>query len=149
MPGVGRPFHDTTHIGGLVNMKRLRLILVALAVMSVAIVAPVSAKTTTLAITKNGYVPKTTTIETGDSVSFANQDSSAQQIVIKPSTGFTCTAGLVLQPSQTTSCTFRVAGKYQVRDPNHTSSVFKGTISVTGPTMVTLAASPQAVTYGG
>src|SRR3989440_3731060 len=150
MPGVGRPFHDTTHIGGLVNMKRLRLILVALAVMSVAIVAPVSAKTTTLAITKNGYVPKTTTIETGDAVSFANQGSSAHQIVIKPSTGFTCTAGLVLQPSQTTSCTFRVAGKYQVRDPNHTSSVFKGTISVTGPTiMVTLAASPQAVTYGG
>jgi len=95
-------------------------------------------------------VPKTTTIETGDAVSFANQDSIAHQIVIKPSTGFTCTAGLVLQPSQTTSCTFRVAGRYQVRDPNHTSSVFKGTISVTGPTiMVTLAASPQVVMYGG
>jgi plastocyanin len=118
--------------------------------LGITLAAPVSAKTVTVAITHNGYVPKTTSIGTGDAVTFVNQDSVAHQVVLKPSTGFTCSAGLVLQPSQSSTCTFRVAGSYSVSDPNNKGGAFKGTLKVTGTTIaITLSAAPPAVTYGG
>jgi plastocyanin len=129
-----------------------KTLLLALAVLSVAVAGSVSAKTVTMAITKNGYVPKTLSIATGDAVTFVNQDTAAHQVVLKPSTGFTCTGGLVLQPSQSTTCTFNVHGKYAVSDPNVKTAAFKGTITVTGANIspsVTLHASPLIVVYGG
>ena len=110
------------------------------------------AATTTMAITRNGYVPKTLTIVTGDSVVLANQDTVAHQVVFKPTTGFTCTAGLVIQPGQSSSCTFRTVTKYSVSDPNRKTSAFKGTITVNaGPpgSVLSLTAAPQLVLYGG
>ena len=110
------------------------------------------AATTTMAITRNGYVPKTLTIVTGDSVVLANQDTVAHQVVLKPTTGFTCTAGLVIQPGQSSSCTFRTVTKYSVSDPNRKTSAFKGTITVNaGPpgSVLSLTAAPQLVLYGG
>jgi len=130
-----------------------RFILLAVAVLSLVATGSVSAKTVTMAITKDGYVPKTLSIATGDSVTFVNQDTAAHQVVLKPSTGFTCIGSLVLQPSQSTTCTFIVHGTYAVSDPNHKSAPFKGTITVTGPnippSLVTLHASPTVVVYGG
>ena len=110
------------------------------------------AATTTMAITRNGYVPKTLTIVTGDSVVLANQDTVAHQVVFKPATGFTCTAGLVIQPGQSSTCTFRTVTKYSVSDPNRKTSAFKGTITVNaGPpgSVLSLTAAPQLVLYGG
>ncbi len=128
-----------------------KLILPALAALSLVIAAPVSAKTVTMAITKSGYVPKTVSIATGDAVTFANQDTVAHQVVIKGKAAFTCTAGLVLQPGQSTTCTFPTAGTYSVSDPNLKSAAFKGTITVAGaPTpAISLQAAPRVVTYGG
>ena len=110
------------------------------------------AATTTMAITRNGYVPKTLTIVTGDSVVLANQDTVAHQVVLKPTTGFTCTAGLGIQPGQSSTCTFRTVTKYSVSDPNRKTSAFKGTITVNaGPpgSVLSLTAAPQLVLYGG
>jgi plastocyanin len=131
-------------------MKKLVLPAVVVLVTALASLAP--AATTTMAITKNGYVPKTLSIVTGDSVIFANQDTVAHQVVLKPSTGFTCTAGLVIQPGQSSTCTFRAVTNHNVSDPNHKGSAFKGTIAVkAGPagSTLSLTATPKVVRYGG
>src|SRR5438093_5182481 len=131
-------------------MKKLVLLTIASVVMVAASFAP--AATTTMAITKNGYVPKTLSIVTGDSVTFANQDSVAHQVVLKPSTGFTCTVGLVIQPGQSSTCTFHTVSNHAVSDPNHKTSAFKGTIMVkAGPpgSTLSLTATPRIVRYGG
>ena len=48
------------------------------------------AKTVTVTITKNGYVPKSQSIVAGDTVTFTNSDTAAHQIDFKSTTGFTC-----------------------------------------------------------
>ena len=129
-------------------MKRL----VALAfVLLGAAAGSAPAATTTMAVTHNGYVPKTLTIVTGDSVVFANQDTAAHQVVLNPATGFACTAGLVIQPGESSTCNFRTVTKYAVSDPNHKTAAFRGTITVkAGPpgSAVSLSASPNLVGYG-
>src|SRR5919197_2025227 len=110
------------------------------------------AATTTMAITRDGYVPKALTIVTGDSVVLANQGTVAHQVVLKPTTGFTCTAGLVILPGQSSTCTFRTVTKYSVSDPNRKTSACKVTITVkAGPpgSVLSLTAAPQLVLYGG
>jgi plastocyanin len=128
-----------------------RLVVLALAVLgTVASSAP--AATTTMAITRNGYVPRTLTIVTGDSVVFANQDTVAHQVVLRPTSGFTCIAGLVIQPGQDSTCTFRTVTNYTVRDPNRRTAAFRGTIRVgPGPpgSVLSLTATPKVVIYGG
>jgi plastocyanin len=128
-----------------------RLVILALAVLgTVASSAP--AATTTMAITRNGYVPRTVTIVTGDSVAFANQDTVAHQVVLRPNSGFTCTAGLVIQPGQSSTCTFRTVTNYTVRDPNRRTAAFRGTIRVgPGPpgSVLSLTATPKTLVYGG
>src|SRR2546423_12157695 len=102
--------------------------------------------------TKDGYVPKTLSTVPGDSVTFANQESVAPQVVLKPSTGFTCTAGLVIQPGQSSTCTFHTVSNHAVSDPNQKSSAFKGTIMVkAGPpgSTLSLTATPKIVRDGG
>src|SRR6266704_860921 len=131
-------------------MKKLAVVVLAVLCAAVAWSAP--AATTKMAITRNRYMPKTLTIVTGDSVVFANQDTAAHQVVLKPSTGFACTAGLVIQPGQSSTCTFRTVTKYSVTDPNLKTSAFKGTITVkAGPpgSTLSLTATPKLVPYGG
>lgn len=128
-----------------------RFVLVTLAVLG-GVAASAPAATTTMAITRNGYVPRTLTIVTGDSVVFANQDSVAHQVVLRPSTGFTCTAGLVIQPGQSSTCTFRTVTNYTVRDPNRRTNPFRGSIRVNpGPpgSVLSLNATPKLLVYGG
>jgi plastocyanin len=127
-----------------------RLLLLGL-VLGAGVASSAPAATTTLAVTSNGYVPKTLTITTGDSVIFANQDTVAHQVVLKPTTGYACTASLTLQPAQSTTCTFRTATKYTVTDPNKKGSAFKGSITVNAApgSTLTLTAAPKVVLYGG
>jgi plastocyanin len=126
-----------------------RLLLLGL-VLGAAVASSAPAATTTLAITGNGYVPKTLTITTGDSVVFANQDTVAHQVVLKPTTGYTCVGSLTLQPAQSTTCTFRTATKYMVNDPNKNGSAFKGSITVNAAagSTLTLTVAPKVVLYG-
>lgn len=128
-----------------------KLITAAVVLAAVAVVGVASAKTVTIAITKNGFVPKTASVVTGDSVSFVNQDTQAHQVVLKPTTGFTCTGPLTVQPGQTVTCTFRTAGSYAVTDANNKGNAWKATITVgtAAGGALTLQVTPRTVTYGG
>src|SRR2546421_13076457 len=130
-------------------MRKTPFVLIALA--SLAIAGAAGAKTVTVSITKNGYVPSATTIAVGDVVQFTNADTVAHQVVFKTTTGVTCTpAQLVLQAAQSGSCTFATAGSYTYNDPNVKGNTYRGTVTVTAPPeTLTLAGTPPAVVYGG
>ena len=137
-------------------MRKLMLIAIAIAIVSLAIAGAVAAKTVTVTITKNGYVPKAVTIAVGDAVQFTNSDTVAHEIVFKPTTGLTCVPNpLVLQPTQSGTCTFRAADKFAYSDPNVKGNTFRGTVTVgSAPSppaadTLTLAVKPQLIVYGG
>lgn len=132
----------------------MRKILVsALAVVSVLVVGAAAAKTVAVTITKNGYVPKAATIAVGDTVQFTNSDTVAHQVTFKSITGVSCSPNpLVMQPTQTGSCTFMSPGTFSYDDPNAKGNTFRGTIVVAGPTTVeslTIAGRPSTVVYAG
>ena len=108
------------------------------------------AKTVTVTITKNGYVPKSVSIVAGDTVTFTNGDTAAHQISFKTSTGFTCTPNpVVLQPAATANCVFQTAGSYSYSDPNTKGNTFRGSITVTSPPdSLTMSAKPLLLIYG-
>lgn len=133
-----------------------KLMLIAIAIASLAIAGAAIAKTVAVSITKNGYVPNAVTVAVGDTVQFTNSDTVAHQVVFKPTTGVTCVPNpLVLQPTQSGTCTFQTAGKYAYSDPNVKGNTFRGTVTVgSAPNppaadTLTLAAKPQLVIYGG
>jgi plastocyanin len=133
-----------------------KLMLIAIAIASLAIAGAAIAKTVAVTITKNGYVPNAVTVAAGDTVQFTNSDTVAHQIVIKPTAGVTCVpTPLALQPAQSGTCTFQVAGKYSYSDPSVKGNTFRGTVTVgSAPNPppadgLTLAAKPQLVVFGG
>jgi plastocyanin len=110
------------------------------------------ATTVTVTISKNGYVPKATTVAVGDTVRFTNSDTVVHQVAFKSTSGVTCTPNpVVVQPSQTASCTFATAGKYSYSDPNAKGKSFQGTVTVdaAGGATLTVRAAPLIVVYGG
>jgi len=149
-PSRENVYSETQYVLGVLQV--MNKLSVVLAVLCAAVASSAPAATTTMSITKNGYVPKTLAIVSGDAVTFANQDSVAHQVVLKPSAGFTCTAGLVIQSAQSSTCTFHTVTKYSLTDPNHKTSAFRGTITVkAGPpgSTLSLTATPKLVRYGG
>lgn len=112
---------------------------------------PASAASFTTTITSAGYVPTDQTINVGDSIRFTNSDSMAHQVEIRPTTGFTCTVSpLVIQPTQTQTCTFTAAGNYNFTDPNGRGNTYRGTIKVNNVvvgTSIALSVAPSKVTY--
>jgi plastocyanin len=130
-------------------MRKLALICGA-SLALVASGATAVAKTMTVSITKNGYVPKSVSIVPEDTVTFTNGDTVAHQVSFKTSTGFTCTPNpLVLQPAASGSCVFRSAGSYSYSDPNTKGNTFRGSITVTAPPdSLTLAAKPLLLIFG-
>jgi plastocyanin len=133
-----------------------KLMLIAIAIVSLAIAGAAIAKTVAVTITKNGYVPNAVTIAVGDTLQFTNADTVAHQIVFKPTTGVTCVpTPLVLQPTQSGTCTFQAAGKFAYSDPNVKGNTFRGTVTVgSAPNppaadTLTLAVKPQLVIYSG
>lgn len=125
--------------------------LFAVAFVSLAAAVAAGAKTVTVTITKNGYVPSSLTLAAGDTIQFTNSDTVAHQVEFKPTTGVTCAPNpLVLQPAKSGSCTLRTAGKYTYTDPNVHGNTFRGTVTVTSAAeTLTLGATPQIVVYGG
>lgn len=130
-----------------------KILITAFAVASLVIVGAAGAKTVTVSITKNGYVPNAVSIAVGDTVQFTNNDTVAHQVTFKTTTGVTCTPNpLVLQLAQTGTCTFASPGSFTYSDPNVRGNTFRGTVTVTGQVpaeTLTLAAKPQIVVYGG
>ena len=130
-----------------------KLMLIAIALLSLALAGAAGAKSVTVTITKNGYVPKAVSIAAGDTVQFTNSDTLAHQIVFKITTGIACVPSpLVLQPTQSGTCTFQTAGKFAYSDPNVKGNTFRGTVTVSGAPpadMLTLVVKPQLVVYGG
>jgi len=131
-------------------MRALPLLCVA-SLALIASGATAVAKTVTVSITKNGYVPKSVSIAPEDTVTFTNGDTVAHQVSFKSSAGFTCTPNpLVLQPAANGSCVFHTAGSYSYSDPNSKGNTFRGSITVTAPPdSLTLAAKPLLLTFGG
>lgn len=130
-----------------------KLMLIAIALVSLAIAGTAGATTATVTITNNGYVPMAVTIAAGDTVQFTDGDAVAHQIVFKTTTGVACVPSpLVLQPTQSGTCTFQAAGNFAYSDPNVRGKTFRGTVTVSGAPpadTLTLAVKPQLVVYGG
>jgi plastocyanin len=129
-------------------MRKLLLLPAALALLAVSGAA--GAKTVTVTITKNGYVPNSVSIVQADTVQFTNSDTVVHQVVFKSTTGVTCTPNpLVIQPAASGSCTFANAGNYSYSDPNVKGNTYRGTITVTAPPeSLSLAGKPALLTYG-
>ena len=47
------------------------------------VASPASAATQTISITKSGFVPMNLTIKTGDTITFANTDTAAHEVLFK------------------------------------------------------------------
>jgi plastocyanin len=131
------------------DMRKILLLLAATA--TLAFSGAAAAATATVTITKAGYVPSSTTIAQGDSVQFLNSDTVVHQVTFKSTKGVTCTPNpVVLQPTQTGTCTFATAGSYTYSDPNVKGNTFKGSVTVTAAAeSISLAAAPRLIAYGG
>jgi plastocyanin len=131
-------------------MRKLLLLLAAFAMLAVT-GAVSAATTTTVTITKAGYVPSTPKINQGDSVQFTNSDAIAHQIVFKTTTGISCTPNpLVLQPGQSGTCSFQTAGSVTFSDSNAKGNTFRGSVTVNAVAdSLTLVTSLHSVVYGG
>ncbi len=131
----------------------LLALLAAAAVLSLVVVDVAGAKTVMVSITKNGYVPKAATIAVGDTVQFTNSDTVVHQVTFKTTTGVACSPNpLVLQSTQSGTCTFGSPGTFTYSDPNVKGKTFRGTVTVTGRVpadTLTLSAKPRALVYGG
>jgi plastocyanin len=129
-------------------MRKLLLLFAAAALLTSSGAAV--AKTVTVTITKNGYVPNSLSIATGDTVQFTNGDTAAHQVDFKTTTGVTCTPNpLVIQPAASGSCTFATAGSYTYSDPNFKGNTYRGSITVVAPPeSLTLAVKPVLVVFG-
>jgi plastocyanin len=122
-------------------MKKVILFVFAAALL---LVAPVSAKTVTVDISKLGFVPANVALQVGDTVTFTNKDTATHQVVCQ-----TCPfTSPVLKAGETFSYQFTKAGKFSYVDPLNKNK--KGTATVAAaPATLSLSAKPTIVTYGG
>jgi plastocyanin len=120
-------------------MRRLPLILVALAVLSVP---SALAATKTVDITQAGFTPDRITIAYGDTVTWTNKDNANHQVLADQAAFPTSP---VLAPNQTYSYTFTKSGSFGYRDALNTRR--RGTIIVRPG--ITMKASAAKVGYGG
>ena len=127
-----------------------KILLLAAVIALVVAVGTAAAKTVTVTITKDGFVPNSSALVQGDTVQFTNNDTVAHQITFKPTTGVTCSpTPLVLQPGATGSCTFRSTGNFSYEDPNTRGNTFRGSVRVAAaPASLSVSAKPLLVTYG-
>jgi plastocyanin len=118
-----------------------KLVLAAVAVVVLTLGSTALAGSTNVTITPAGFTPQTVTVQSGDTVSWTNTDVVRHRVVF---TGTNCT--LVLDPSQSSSCTFATAGTFTYSDPNSGNA---GTVNVAkNSRAVTLAASRSVGIFG-
>jgi plastocyanin len=122
----------------------MKKVLMLAAVVGALVVAAnaISATTTTVTITKAGFVPKNVSVTVGDTVKWLNSDTKNQQVACK-----TCSfTSPVLATTGSYSFTFTKVGKFAITDPlnNHA----KGTVTVkAAAATVSLAAKPPSIKY--
>lgn len=125
-------------------MRRLvfgTVLVLALTFAAAAATAP--AATSTVQITKTGFVPASVTINANDSVTWKNADKVNHQVVANGGQF----ASPILGPGQSYTHTFARGGTFHYHDALH--SALKGTVIVKGPPpAVTLAASAGVIKYG-
>jgi plastocyanin len=120
-------------------MRKFMLVAVALVVLAAGSTA--FAGSTGVDITSAGFNPATASIQSGDSVSWTNKDTARHSVVF---TGTPCT--LVLDPNQSSSCSFPNAGTFSYTDP---TSGHGGTVSVApNSRAVTIASSRTVGIFG-
>lgn len=137
-------------------MRKLFLLLLTFASLAAAGAAadqasPAAAAIPTVKISKTGYTPTSVSIALGEAVTFANTDTVAHTVDFKTATGVHCnraTVPLVVQPSQSATCTFSTAGRFAFSDPANKGKNFRGTVAVSKAPAVSLAAKPASVVFG-
>jgi plastocyanin len=123
---------------------RSRVLLSALLLALLAL-APASAATFTITITKDGFTPRDVTIGPNDTVTWTNGDTSTHQVESK-SAGF---KSPVLQPGQSYSFVFKTTGRFNYADLVVKRLKGSVTVSASGAVAVTQTAAPRLVVYGG
>ena len=138
----------TSDLERQVTMRKLFLVLAALAALAVA--GPAGAATKTVNVYGSAFSPKSVTITEGDTVTWVNKDNENHQIYANKGEF----VSPILKPGAKYSFTFRAAGTYNYKDELHPK--ITGTITVKGaPPTLTLVASTQysvagsAVTLAG
>jgi plastocyanin len=121
-------------------------ILSAVAVLALAITGasqPASTATKTVRITASGFAPASVTINTGDAVTWKNNDTKAHQVVANNG----AFASPTIAAGKTYTHVFGTAGTYRYHDALHPS--LTGKVIVNGPPpAVTIAAALPILTYG-
>ena len=118
------------------------MLVVALGTLAVAPSAP--AATTSVALTRSGFVPARVTIAAGDTVTWTNNDTVNRSVV---SDSGLFSSG-ILDPGESFSHTFLQRGTFRYRDGTRTR--VRGTVVARAtPASVTLAASRTTLIFGG
>jgi plastocyanin len=121
-----------------------RLLIASLAGVAALLCATVAgAAATTVQITKNGFTPKSITVNAGDTVTWHNADSHTHQVVADNG----AFASPALAAGASWSYTAAKSGKFNYRDAYATTH--RGTVTVNAPpASLTLAPSLGTVIYG-
>ena len=120
-------------------MKRLSLLIVALALLTIP--SALSATTKNVDITQAGFTPGKVTIDYGDTVTWTNKDAGNHQVLADQ---LTFPTSPVLAQNQTYSYTFTKSGSFGYRDALHTNR--RGTVVVRAG--VSITATPSLLAYG-
>ena len=129
--------------------RRLLLPTFLLALVSLGLLGQAGAATTvTVSITKGGFIPKDVTIAPGDTITWANADTTTHQVV-SADAGF---ASPVLKPGESYAFLFKATGRYAYEDPTVKKKT-RGSVTVkAGPqtptAVLTVAVSRTIVVYG-
>jgi plastocyanin len=120
-------------------MRKFLVAAVALGVLALGSTA--LAGSTNVTITAAGFTPQKVSVQAGDAVNWTNSDAVRHRVVFS---GTTCT--LVLDPTQSSSCTFPTPGTFSYDDPNSGNT---GTVTVApNSRSVTLVASRTVGIFG-
>jgi plastocyanin len=122
-----------------------KLVIALAGVVALLAAAAAIAETKSVEITNAGISPQNFTVEAGSTVDWTNSDQTQHGIKVDNST-----CNLLLQPTQSSGCTFNTAGTFKYDDPTTASPNFGGTITVAAATAksVTLAANRNIAIFG-
>ena len=98
------------------------------------------AKTEGVEITHTGFNDQTLTIQSGDSVTWKNMDTTLHQVTVDKTS-----CNLSLEPGQSSACTFTTPGTFTYKDPTMSANGFAGTLTVGQNTRSVSIASTRSV----
>ncbi len=124
-------------------MKKLMLLVGAVALLVAVPASARTAKTVAVDITKAGFSSGALTVAAGDSVTWTNKDTASHQVICT-----TCAFNSpTLAAGQTFTYPFAKVGKFSVVDPLNKNKKMTVTVTAAAAT-VSVAAGPRVLTYG-